>query len=328
MSYTPKTCGMVLNRFFEIMRNHWKTLVGVGVAPAAVLALTIVSFAGLFFWKFSALVQQGAPKPDPAMILGIFAIILPVYPVMIFVMSLYMAAIATATTRINRGEEVTAGSAWKQAFSHIGRYVWLIIRLMIVVTLPILAVMTIIVGGGAGLIALANGGHGDNSNFIVLIPLIFLCYLGAMIYGIWIAVRFSLSYFASVTEDLTAAQSMARSWQLTRNAFWRIFGVVFVVYLMIYAVQFVVMIALEFVVLIVVFGSIALGVTAQSAAFPFLVGVGAIFAAVFFTLIYSVIYAAIATALSILYDDQRMRLAPVSESILIPPTMPNEASPV
>jgi hypothetical protein len=324
MSYTPKAFGMVLNRFFEILRGHWKMLIGVGLIPTAGLALFIVAICGFIFWKFAPFFGQASPNPDPAMVLRIFYIILPFYPVMIFIMSLYLAAIATATTRINRGEEVTVGIAWQQAFSHVGRYFWLIIRQIIVVVLPILAVMTIVVGGAAGLIALVNRGHGDGSSFVLLIPLIVLCYLGAMIYGIWMAVRFAFSFFASVSEDLTAAQAMARSWQLTRNSFWRIFGVMFVVYLMLYAVQMVVMFATEFAVLIVVFGAMALSVTPQSTAFPFLIGLGAIVAIAFFTLLYSVTYATLATALSILYEDQRMRLAPITDTGSIPPPTFNE----
>jgi hypothetical protein len=326
MSYTPKTFGMVLNRFFEILRGHWKMLIGVGLIPAAGLALFMVAIIGFIFWKFAPQFGQASPNLDPTMVLWIFYIILPLYPVVIFVMSLYLAAIATATTRINRGEEVTIGSAWHQAFSHVGRYFWLIVRQIIVVVLPIFAVMTIIVGGAAGLIALLNRGHGDGSSFVLLFPLIFLCYLGLMVYSIWMAVRFSFSFFASVSEDLTAAQAMARSWQLTRDAFWRIFGVMFVVYLMIYAAQMVVTFAIEFVVIIAVFGAIALGVTPQSTVFPFLVGIGAIVAIAFFALLYSVTYATLSTALSILYEDQRMRLTPSTDTASIPPPIYNGAS--
>lgn len=327
MSYTPKTFGTVLNRFFEIIRSHWKTLIGVGLAPAAAGTFTVVAIAGVMFWKFFPLIQQQGPNPDPILVFKIFEYVLPIYPIMIFVMSLYIAALATATTRINRGEEVTVGMAWRQAFSHIGRYFWLIIRLMLVVLVPMFAVFTIIFGGSMGLIALVSHEHSNSSNFALLIPLLILCYLGIMVYNIWAMVRFSFSYFASVSEDLTAAQSMARSWQLTRNAFWRIFGVVFVVYLMIYAAQFVVMIALEIVAVIVVFIFMAIGVTLQSPAFPFLAGIGAIILAAFFTLLYSFVHAALATALAILYEDQRMRLAPIQESTLIPPSTPDEAQP-
>lgn len=325
MNYTPKTFGMVLNRFFEILRSHWKTLIGVGLAPAAGFALMMVAIAGFMFWKFFPLIQQNPQNPDPAMIRSIFLIILPLYPVMLFIMSLYVAAIAWATTRINRGEEVTIGSAWQQAFNHIGRYFWLFIRLMLMILLPMIVFITIAIGVGEGLIALISNNHADFSNYTFLIPLLILCYLGILVYNIWVMIRLSFSYFASVSEDLTAAQSMARSWQLTRNAFWRIFGVVFVVYLIIYAAQFVVMIALEFVILIVVLIVAAMGVTPQSPAFPFMVGLGAIFAAVFFTLLYSLIHAVLATALAILYEDRRMQLASDSEFVAIPPIISNEA---
>lgn len=326
MTYTPKTFGKLLNRFFEIIRAHWKTLIGVGLAPSAGLALLIVSIVGVIFWKLAPLSQQSEPKLDPSVVYWIVLLVAPLYPIIIFIFSLYLAAIATAATRINRGEEVTVSSAWEQARSHVGRYFWLIIRQMLVVLVPIFAVLSLVIGGTAGLIALLSHDHFNSSNFALLFPLIFLCYLGSVIYGIWIAVRFSFSYFASVTEDLSAAQSMTRSWQLTRNAFWRIFGVIFVVYLMIYAAQYIVMIALAIVAAIAVLGAIALGVTTQSASFPYLVGVAVIFGAAFLTLLYSVIYAALASAVAVLYEDQRMRLAPAPDFNLISPNVPNEAS--
>jgi membrane-anchored glycerophosphoryl diester phosphodiesterase (GDPDase) len=306
MSQTPKTFGLVLNRFFQLAGSHWKTLVGVGLAPMAGILLVVFSWAGVILWKVTQLNDGGFNNPDWRFFLWLLVPVFPLYLLLMAVMAIYMAATARATTQINRGQATSVGEAWSFAFQRAGRYLWLMIRQFLVVTVPFVAIFTLIIGLPAALIALRGNSNVDNSAFTLLIPLIPVCYLCALVYVIWISIRLSFSYYASVTEDLGAARAMGRSWELTRGIFWKTFLVLLVIYALLYAVQMVVIIAFELVAMVAVVASIALNVQDHPAALISLISVGVLFLSAFFALLFSVSHAAYATALAILYEDQRV----------------------
>jgi Membrane domain of glycerophosphoryl diester phosphodiesterase len=79
--------------------------------------------------------------------------------------------------------------------------------------------------GGAVLLANTMGG----SSALIIVPL----FLGVMVTTVWIAIRLIVAPAAVVVEELGALEGLRRSWQLTRNNWWRIFGISLVVSLLI-----------------------------------------------------------------------------------------------
>ena len=62
---------------------------------------------------------------------------------------------------------------------------------------------------------------------------VFLCVVGA----IWLAVMFSLATPALIFEDLRGTRAMGRSRALIKDNWWRVFGVLVVMYLIVFVIQ-------------------------------------------------------------------------------------------
>src|ERR1035437_10255024 len=98
-------------------------------------------------------------------------------------------------------------------------------------------VIELVMFGGMGILS-ANNAE-PNPALFLLIPLIALLFIGAMVYGVIIAMRLSLAFPAALAEGLTAVAALRRSGQLTKGAKGRIFLVLLVVYALGYAAEMV-----------------------------------------------------------------------------------------
>ncbi len=321
MNYVPMTFGMVLSRFFELMRTKWRTLIGVSLSYGAIIIVVLLACMGPLFWRIFSLTQSGVEHPELSDFVWYLLPLAVLYPLMIILVVLYLPAVALVSLRANRNEPVSSGEAWGYAFSRFWRFLWLVIRQLLIIALPVFAGAAVLLGGVAGVIALATRGSEDKATAFAFMPLLFIVfYIPAACYTIWLGIRFILSSYAAVGEDLGAAKAMARSWQLTQNNFWRIFGSLLMVFLMMYAVQMVVGFFIYFFVIIGVIVGVAGHAEQNPVLLGVLIGLGVALYAVFITIIIAVQQSAIHGMLAILYDDLRKRLEPVTEPQ--PPVMP------
>jgi hypothetical protein len=153
---------------------------------------------------------------------------------------------------------------------------------------------------------------------IVVIPVGMLLLLAALIAGVLLALRLSLAFQASVFESLNVRASIKRSWALTRGATARIFLVVLVVYAAMYIAMMMVMLIAMIIALI---GYMALsGVLAHPATHT--IWILAICGATVYLGLISAFsgcgWTGFATSLSVIYNDQRLRLATSSQNISFP----------
>jgi hypothetical protein len=313
MNYVPMTFGMVLSRFFELMRSKWRVLIGVNVSYGVTLIVTLLVCMGPLFWRIVTLTQGGVQHPEFSDLAWYLLPLVVLYPLMIVLMVLYLPAVALVSLRANRNEAVSFGEAWGYAFSRFWRFLWLGIRQALLIGLPVLAGAALLLGGVAGVIALVTRGSGDTSAYAVLFPLGMLYYLVAAVYIIWLSIRFIFSSYAAVDEDLGAAKAMTRSWQLTQNNFWRILGSLIIVGLLLYAAQMVLMFVIYFIVGIGVVIGIAGHADQNPVLLSVLIGLGVLLYAVFIIIIVAVQQSAVHGMLAILYDDLCRRLEPGTE---------------
>ena len=133
---------------------------------------------------------------------------------------------------------VTAGEAFRHAWSRIGRYTWLMLLRSLIIALPILAILAVIVVGGLLVGLVTRGSLSSNASsgaLFLLIPLGILLYLGGAVYAVIMTLRLSLAFPACVHENLTAGQAIKRSGLLTQGAKGRIFLVLLIIYAISYA---------------------------------------------------------------------------------------------
>ncbi len=300
--------GEILSRFFELAKMKWRVLMGVSMVYAMGVAVLLAACVGPFIGRVITLARDGVKQPDFNQLAGTMLPMLALLPALLVLAALYLPAVALASLRANRNEPVRAGEAWAYGFAHFWRFLWLIIRQALIITLPALATAALVLGGAAASIAWSTQGGAGSPAYMALVPLAILLYLGIMAYGIWLAVRFSFAAFAAVDEEIGAARAMARSWLLTRNIFWRVFSALAVVYLILYAAQMLLAFALYFIVAI----GVVVGIVGHADRNPALLGVliafGVALYLVFIVAMTAAMQAALQAMLAILYDDQRRKV--------------------
>jgi len=185
----PLTLGEILDRMFSIYRKNFLMLVGIAGLPYAAATVVIGFVVGL-----AALVTFGG-APDAARIGvgaagGIFLIVI-ILMVFIFVVAIILASLGTyaAVWDIQVGRQTGIKRAYRVAWGHVGA--------------------AILAGILAGLAMMAG--------FVLLI-----------IPGIIVYLALSLIYPVIIAEDSGGAESLGRSWELTRGYRWKIFVAVLV----------------------------------------------------------------------------------------------------
>lgn len=112
-----------------------------------------------------------------------------------------------------RGEKLTAGAAWRLTRPRIWRLVGLAVLSLVLPLLVWVPVVLLIV-----LTALASG--------VAAVLVGIVAVLGGILLMAFVYIRwFQLAAASMVLEERGVFSSMGRSWQLSRGAFWRIFGI-------------------------------------------------------------------------------------------------------
>ena len=306
-SYSPKTIGQVLDRTYRLTRGYFKLLVGIAAIPSGIVLL-LVGLLEAVIWI--PMIRQFPNPPSPQAMLQHLTpgVVIPVFIgfalLNLAIFSIYMAAASFASVQADSGVRVTLRDAYRLAFHRGGRHVALLLLMYLCACLPLLVIEAAVLLGAA---AFVHRGAPPPSALFLLLPLVFLLYLGAAVYAVLVGLRLSLAFPACVTEGLAAVAAIKRSFQLSRGAMGRIFLVILVIYLVLYAG----FLAIEFVaILVAVIAAVAAAAAHLHPAAPWsyiglgLLGVGGLAAMILFV---SLTYAATMAALAVLYNDQRLR---------------------
>jgi hypothetical protein len=299
------TFGQILDRIFRLMRSHWKTFTAIGMLPMLVLFAFYALFFGALF--FAGVFAHLPAQPNVA---GIHWVVIPAsllfIPIMFLMYGLYYGASSYATLKADHGFKITAGEAYRHAWSRIGRYAWLMVLRGLIIAIPIL-VLAIAVAVGALLLGLfTKGATPSPAALVLLVPLVVLLYLGAIVYAILMSLRLSLAFCACVHEDITAFQAIKRSGVLTQGAKGRIFLVLLIIYAISYAAIMVMYVVGIFVVAI---GALV-GVGHLHAMSPLTIALAALAGIVVMVLVLvwtALLLAAYSTAFAVFYRDQCLR---------------------
>lgn len=298
----PLTVGQILDRIYRLMRANLRLFTGIAAVPAITGLLT---FAAIFAVVFLPMILEQQATPDPRMILHlVLPLVFASIPLSLAVFALYLAASIHAAMQANRGVTITFGEAYRTAWKHAGRYLWLLILCYIVAGLPALVMELLMI---IPLQFFKIGESGSLPLYVFMIPLLLLLFLAAMLYGVLAALRLSLAFPVSLAEGLKAWPAIRRSAHLTHGAKGRIFLVFLIVYALAYVAEMVV-----FLVMGAVFGLAAIifavthihvasvaGVTGAGLAVVCMAGILFLWIAL--------IWSAFSTAFAVLYHDQRLR---------------------
>jgi len=231
----PLTLGEILDRTAQLYRENFLLFAGISAVYAGVLLLLNLAQIGLD----ELLRVLNRSQQLPWVTLGFVVLILPL---MFVAAGAAVAANNRAVSWVHLGEPATIRRAYLSILPRLGRYLWLMTLVALVIYVP----FVLIYGGYFGLLfffvkpkgILSQGGAQANPEAMLLFGLISLLFalllLLALVYALLMFLRYALAVPASVVEDLPARKALRRSVELTKGARGRIF----VLCLLIVAVQF------------------------------------------------------------------------------------------
>ncbi|MBN9629481.1 MAG: hypothetical protein J0I18_02555, partial [Actinobacteria bacterium] len=152
--------------------------------------------------------------------------------------ALLQGIVVSEVSRETLGEKLTFRALWARLRSRFGALVgwtflwslgWLLAFALVVAVIVALAML----GGTAGVIGAVLAGLAGAFGLLALF--------------VWLYTKLSIVPSALVIERLPLRSAIARSWRLTTGYFWRTFGVLILLYLIIYAVTQVISIPFAFI---------------------------------------------------------------------------------
>lgn len=210
---------------------------------------------------------------------------------------------------------MTLREAYAKAWRHYGRYLWLMLLIALYVWIP-MAVIGGLIGGSAFLMTHGSADSTMPLAVFMLIPAIFVAYLGMMVYCVFIMLRFSLAFPACVAEDISARAALRRSIWLTSGARGRILLVLLAVYAATYIFSMIFVVVCGTIFGFGMLAAIAAHVAVGSPAFWILIALGGLLYLGGMVIYSAIAYSAFNAALAVLYHDQRWRKDTVAASAL------------
>ncbi len=236
------------DRTAELYRNNFLLFVGISAMFSGAMLLTQMLHLG-------ALVLIGYPIISPRFQWIVASAVVVEALAVLLLAGLSIVANNRAVAWVHLGQPATIRDATRSILPRLRRYLWLMTITAFRAWAPLAVLYVAMFALLFSILPrdwLTNPGavqqHMQHVNpavlveaglgFLVIVPL----FLVALIYGILMSLRYSLSMPACVVEELTAAQSIKRSIQLSKGARGRIF----VLGLLVYAVRLLLGILLGF----------------------------------------------------------------------------------
>ncbi|MDI2099448.1 hypothetical protein [Ruicaihuangia caeni] len=221
----PLSLGDVLGASFQVLRRNPKPTFGVSLLwQAIVIVLTVVLMGGvtaLVVWRTS--MASGADA-DAVAAGGVAAILVSAaVPLLLSVVAagLMQGIIALEVARGAVGEKLRFRGLWRSARGRLGALVgWTLL-----VTLAVLIAIGIVVAAVVGLGFAVGGAVG----IAIAVVLSIFAVLGALAIGAWLGTKLALVPSALMIERLPLREAVARSWTLVSGHFWRSFGILLLV---------------------------------------------------------------------------------------------------
>jgi len=221
----PSSLGEILDRTVQLYRSRFLLLLGISVIPTALVLVPAFSvFIAWYEWMES--IGPKSASSAHSVFIGWVVLAAMGLAALAFLgaTGLATAAMNHAVSRIHLGETATIRGAYKSVWRLGWRYLWLyLLAALLVWAAPLAAWIGLVFLLGSRLAAGAKkAGMGADAD--VLLAFLAVVAVAALVgYGIWMLLRLSLAFPASVVEELRAWPSVKRSSVLTKGTMGRIF---------------------------------------------------------------------------------------------------------
>jgi hypothetical protein len=230
----PLNLGEVLDRTAELYRTNFLLFAGISAIFAGAMLVMQMLHVGTL-----AMLQYPNVRPRQAWIVGVSVVVSSLVTLLLAGVS--VAANCRAVAWIHLGEPATVRAATGSVLPRLGRYLWLMTIAGLRAWTPLAAMYLALLGlvftylprGFFTNPAVMQSAPPNPAQamqlgigFLILAPL----FLGAVVYGILMSLRYSLAIPASVVEDLPARRAIKSSIELSKGSRGRIFVLALLVY--------------------------------------------------------------------------------------------------
>ncbi|MFF1571853.1 hypothetical protein ACFVWR_03840 [Leifsonia sp. NPDC058292] len=228
----PLSFGTLIGAPFQVLRRNPKITVGAALLiqtiPSIVVSLLVFGGAALLLTRLANAESDDRAALTAGAIGG--SIVLGLLSVVVSAVSqaLLQGVVVGEVARGTVGEKLTFRALWRLVRGRIGALIgwtflltlgWMVVAALVV----LIAVVLFALGGPAGIV----GG------ILVLV----LGGLGLVALAVWINTKLAMVPSAIVLERLGLRAAVARSWSLTGGYFWKTFGVIALIWLIVAAVS-------------------------------------------------------------------------------------------
>lgn len=230
----PLALGDILGGSFATIRRNAAAVLGTALIVALV---EIVITALATTWFFEATVElvmmaeagldpfAGDPAANPFIgrFFGSMAILVLAAVVTVFTGIIAHGVLSIVVVRAAAGLRTSLGQAWRLT----GRQLWSLAGLGGLYLLA--GLVSVLVFGGIVFGLAIGAASGNSTTAAVLGVVIVLVSIGFVVAWVWVYVKVLLAPTASAVEQFSPFGAVGRSWSLTRRHWWRTFGIVLLV---------------------------------------------------------------------------------------------------
>ena len=225
----PLGLGEILDGAFQAARRNGKAMFGSAmifqlVSVAATLLAMFLSMGGLMSGIMDGtLTFEGNDAADVDAVMGaigVFSVSILVATFLATMLQMVLqGALVIPVVRAVLNRKTTFGQMWSLAKPRIGTLLLLALMYAVAVLVAMVVYAGIVV-----VLIISLGNTGSDSGALAAVGLSLLFSLPFLAAGAWIATKLVVAPAAIVVENIGAFEAMRRSWQLTRQNWWRTFG--------------------------------------------------------------------------------------------------------
>jgi hypothetical protein len=231
----PLSFGTILGSSFRVIRRNPGPTLGLSLLTYGTTTLLALIIYGYFYLQALSLFPTGSAVSQEDSRSVLYSLAQIAWAIVPFTLSLVASAImqgiiSLEVARGSVGERLTAGGLWRRARGRIAPLIgwgFLIIAAVFVLTIVLFVLFAI---------AIAATAVSNNAGLSIGVPIFLGLLLSAVfvVLVVWIGTKTVFVPSLLVIERLTLGAAIARSWRLTRGYFWRTFGTLTLINVIIY----------------------------------------------------------------------------------------------
>jgi hypothetical protein len=230
----PLALGDLLGGAFSTIRRNAAAVFGTALIVALV-EIILSAFAAMSFLDATfelVMLEEAGQDPfgnDPlaspffGQFFGSLGVLMLAALVTLFTGIIAQGVLSIVVARAAAGLKTSLGQAWRLT----GRQAWSLAGLGALYLLA--GVLTMAVFAVLFIVLVAGAAAGDTTTTAVMGVLLFVASIGLVVAWVWIYVKVLLAPAAVAVEQHAPFRAIGRSWSLTRGHWWRTFGIVLLV---------------------------------------------------------------------------------------------------